>query len=255
MRKNSLFLALLLTLVACNSNEKKNQSNENPYERVFGLSYDVDTNNLVDILQIGDLFHSKEVMEDAENKEWVGLFFNTEKVYVKETKIKTTRVEDPIVDENGQKTGWKVESLSKDSCYLVFSKSKFLVNNDLVFYRTNKELKPKDIVTFNLEDIDYKIIVTAKNMDKKENEMHVDYAISIVSNQDNLAQKIHFKEGEIDQYAQLLWIGDLDNDKKPDFIFDISNKSNVSEIAVFLSSKAGKGKIVKLFGKQVRVGC
>lgn len=48
-----------------------------------------------------------------------------------------------------------------------------------------------------------------------------------------------------EQYVKLEFIGDLDGDGKPDFIFETATWYEDQEIMLFLSSKAGKGELVK----------
>lgn len=47
-------------------------------------------------------------------------------------------------------------------------------------------------------------------------------------------------------FVQILWIGDLDGDGKPDFILDTSRDYEEKTVLLFLSSKAGKGEEVKV---------
>jgi len=47
-------------------------------------------------------------------------------------------------------------------------------------------------------------------------------------------------------FVQILWIGDLDGDGKPDFVFDTSRDYEATSVLLFLSSKAGEGEIVKI---------
>jgi len=51
-----------------------------------------------------------------------------------------------------------------------------------------------------------------------------------------------------DTFVKILWIGDMDDDGKPDFIFDVSKHYESSEIVLFLSSKAVRNEIVRCVG-------
>ncbi len=52
-----------------------------------------------------------------------------------------------------------------------------------------------------------------------------------------------------DTKAFILWIGDLDADAKPDFVFDVSDEYESKSVVLFLSSKAGESQIVKCVGR------
>ena len=52
-----------------------------------------------------------------------------------------------------------------------------------------------------------------------------------------------------DTKALILWIGDLDADAKPDFVFDVSDDYESKCVVLFLSSKADESQIVKCVGR------
>ncbi len=49
-------------------------------------------------------------------------------------------------------------------------------------------------------------------------------------------------------FVELVWVGDLDEDGKPDFVFDVSPDYEYKRVVLFLSSKAGNGEFVKCAG-------
>lgn len=53
----------------------------------------------------------------------------------------------------------------------------------------------------------------------------------------------------------LLWAGDLDHDNKLDFYLEFYNEKGGYRTGLFLSSKAEKGKLVKLVGGFTTLGC
>ncbi len=58
-----------------------------------------------------------------------------------------------------------------------------------------------------------------------------------------------------DSIYVLLWAGDIDRDGIPDLLIDTSNHYNISTIALFLSSKADKGKLYKKVAIFETIGC
>ena len=52
-----------------------------------------------------------------------------------------------------------------------------------------------------------------------------------------------------DTKALILWIGDLDADAKPDFVFDVSDDYESKCVVLFFSSKADESQIVKCVGR------
>jgi hypothetical protein len=53
----------------------------------------------------------------------------------------------------------------------------------------------------------------------------------------------------------LLWAGDIDRDGKLDFLMDIAGHYNASEPALYLSSQASPGTLVKKVASRKGVGC
>lgn len=54
---------------------------------------------------------------------------------------------------------------------------------------------------------------------------------------------------------RIIWAGDLDGDGKLDLLVDVSNRDNVSDTALYLSSKARSGELVGLAARLQTVGC
>ncbi|WP_418696413.1 hypothetical protein [Bacteroides sp.] len=52
-----------------------------------------------------------------------------------------------------------------------------------------------------------------------------------------------------DTCVELLWMGDMDLDGRPDFIFDVSGDYESKAVVLFLSSKADEGSLVKCVGR------
>lgn len=52
-----------------------------------------------------------------------------------------------------------------------------------------------------------------------------------------------------DTHVAILWMGDMDMDGRPDFIFDVSGDYESKSVVLFLSSKADEGLLVKCVGR------
>jgi hypothetical protein len=59
-------------------------------------------------------------------------------------------------------------------------------------------------------------------------------------------QIIHtVKTKENSDVGYLYWVGDLDSDGKTDFYLSLYENDNISELILFLSSKAKNGKLIQ----------
>lgn len=52
-----------------------------------------------------------------------------------------------------------------------------------------------------------------------------------------------------DTYVAIIWMGDMDMDGRPDFLFDVSDNYEAKSVVLFLSSKSDNGKLVKCVGR------
>lgn len=60
---------------------------------------------------------------------------------------------------------------------------------------------------------------------------------------------------EIENNAQLVWVGDLDRDGRLDLIVDASDHYNVGELRLYLSGGASSGSLVRLVASRRTTGC
>lgn len=72
----------------------------------------------INVLTTG-VFHSFEINENADKQNWIGLFKNKTKFYLAETKMIAKRVNDGVLDAENEKTGWKVETINKDTSIIL----------------------------------------------------------------------------------------------------------------------------------------
>ncbi len=211
----------------------------------------------IKLLETGEGFHGDQV--NAKSGEmWLGLFKDKERYFLRNTKLKISPAHDNIVDEENIKTG----------------KSVFTDNNaQAVFLLKNaKTLRQGEVKTvFFAEDIDES--TELKNGSRKEFEFNGEKYILSVENKiqsdeflgkgskltlsSNGKEQIltYLKDGCNDCYWNLYWVGDLDQDGKLDFYFDLSWHYNAMDKKLFLSSQAENGKLVKYAANFWTNGC
>ena len=91
------------------------------------------------------------------------------------------------------------------------------------------------------------------------------YHIRLWLQQGNVSQPVatysgYSDDGKSVNYAaerppQILWAGDLDGDRRLDFLLDTSDHYNVEELTLYLSSQAHGGVLVQASATIRRVGC
>ncbi len=124
-------------------------------------SFPVDSTFSIKVLTVG-IFHGDEVWDYADKEKWFGLFQGKTGFYLAETKLITKRVNDQIVDENeNEKTGWEVQTISKDTSIILIEASTFLKPHYVQRAILSKEqVVPGDTLRINYLGIDYKIYAT-----------------------------------------------------------------------------------------------
>lgn len=221
--------------------------------------FPADTTFAAQILWTGS-FHKEEVMSSDSLHTWMGIFFNRDGYYVKETRIKLKNVNDDELDEHGEKTGWEVSTLHKDSSVLLISGLENLKNDLFRKIRFNKtEFIPGDSFTYKDNGTSYNIYATGQKKPDhpgSNSYMLYNYRLSIKA-QINGANynELLFATNESEFGCSVIMAGDIDNDGIPDLILNTSTESNIYTVSLYLSSLAKKGHLLKIAGMRTIVGC
>lgn len=67
------------------------------------------------------MFHSDEVWDTISRLKWIGLFKGKNGYYLKQAKVRAVRINDPVLDEESEKTGWELSVPGKDNNILLIS--------------------------------------------------------------------------------------------------------------------------------------
>jgi hypothetical protein len=175
------------------------------------------------------------------------------------SEIQITRVHDVIVDENENiKTGKSVSTSFKKQAVFLLKNAKMLPEgrvNTLFFaddIDETTELKNGSRKNFDFNGETYNLRVE-NNLSSEE---FLGKGSKLILSHKGKEQILNYlKDGCNDCYWNLYWVGDLDQDGKLDFYFDLSWHYNVSDRKLFLSSQAEDGKIVKYVANFWTNGC
>lgn len=225
----------------------------------------------IKLIETGEGFHGDEIKAKS-GEIWLGLFKERENYSLRSTKIKIRRVQDDIVDGQNatKKTGKNVGVEGKiKPLFLLKNAGKLREGNittlfqgltmDEVLNAEESELTPDQMFTtlgknfiqnYKIGGKEYELkIIEAKN---KNNEK----ILALILESNRIRQVLHTMNAEYESsLGTLYWVGDLDGDEKPDFYFDLFQHENVENRILFLSSEAGKGKLVKVVAQFWTTGC
>lgn len=216
-------------------------------------------------------YHKDEVTDFEASGAWTGLVKDSEaKFTAKTVTVKMARVHDVMLgegpvpgDENGAAQAGKAESAGEATAVEVTTDAnvefllrgvKVPLNKPLVTAEIKQEsLKPGESLEFTVGGKTGKLRASgelktmAGQMDMLTN-YKWEYEI------DGKTQEIAAAEGLDDTNFKILFVGDLNEDKLPDFIVDTSDHYNLTELKLFLSQKKGKEPL-KLVTTLTATGC
>lgn len=267
-------------LTACNNSsrptdtENKTPTVDTPTSAVVNantsdndtMTYDysyfpIDSTFSTKVLTVGT-FHGDEVWDNADKEKWFGLFHGKTGFYIAETKLKTQRVNDVIVDENeNEKTGWEVKTINKDTSLILIEPLSFLTAHKVQQAVLAKEqIFPGDTLKISYLGIDYKIFATGGKKKVQDDPEYFDvwnyklYLTATIKGQQHKSLLVAQPNFD-DQMINLIFAGDIDGDGILDLIIDTSRHYNATSPTIYLSRPADNGEIVKPIGGHTSVGC
>lgn len=208
------------------------------------------------VLEVGE-FHGEEV--DAETGEqWLGLHISEDGSMLLNYELTVESVEDPIVDEPGQKTGRKVSvDLPLEPTFLV--NADWILNSgkvETVFEGNHEGLERISPVALRLTDTSYQLKVVGTEDGEKCWQDGLPKNATLVLTRENTSQVLYsLEECGSDPTWSLLWAGDLDRDGKLDLYVRVTQHYNISRKKLFLSSQANEGSLVQEVAEFVTSGC
>lgn len=206
-------------------------------------------------------FHGDEVSGNVEKINWTGLFKGPNGYYLKQTKLRAMRVNDPVLDEEHQKTGWELRVPGKDTSILLISAAAGLSDTRVSHAPLSKTtLYPGDTLSIHYLGKDYLLVATGKKeptSETGENYQVSDYKLYLSTriNGKKCQTLLSAHDWFDDAMVYLIFAGDLDRDGILDLILDDSYHYNMTEPSLYLSRNAAKGQAVKRVASHVSVGC
>jgi hypothetical protein len=221
----------------------------------------------IKLLETGEGFHGDEV-EAKSGETWLGLFDENGRHVLRRTKIKISRVHDPVVD------GYEEKSAKRKTGKTVAVNDKA---NPLFLLKNAGNLRAGEIRTLFRGVTDEETVEYSDEMTSLKNGFFHEYEIGGVKytlrvkeakTVDGERVLALFLEGggrrqilhtmnvaNSDSLGALYWVGDLDRDEQPDFYMELYVHDNVSNKNLFLSAPAGKNELVKKVAYFWTTGC
>lgn len=184
----------------------------------------------IEVLTTGR-FHGEEIkIDDVEN--WLGLFHDGDKSFLKPVKLNIEFVRDNMFDAPGEKTGKAISLSDSTMPVMIIRGLSALAPGEIKNAAFDSEsLSAGKTIQFLLEETFYEI----------QTKGDVERTIVTLHHQ-NQSQVLfdHFLD---EGYLSILWAGDLDQDGKLDLWMNFSYKYSVDRRVLFLSSQAKETEI------------
>ncbi len=222
----------------------------------------------VKVLMPGGVFHGDEIKHEGGDG-WWGLVREGDGFALRETRVTLTRANDPIVDNEGEKTGKNIVcDLEGEVLYLFKGGVAFKAGAVQTINATTQFLFPGEHVELRFKhpdsgrDQQWTYYAAGVATGAKGIGLIEGYTLAI-TDQPEGSQASHqalYSVKELDtRYgeggASLLWVGDLDRDGKPDLLMNLSDHYNVMNVTLFLSSLAKNRAMLEKAGELITTGC
>lgn len=220
-----------------------------PFSRVIGNKIAPE----IQLLETGE-FHGNEVKAKT-GEQWLGLFQSANGFALRSSTIVVDRVADPVLDEDEttKKSGKRVSVHGHAKPIFLIKGATMLPPGPVVtVFKEAKSLGNGATIQLQLKGKRYQLSVVSQDPEPK------DYLVQntkLVLTDGKTSQTLVSLGEPNDAGWSLFWAGDIDRDGKLDLYMDLSTHYNASSRQLFLSSQAGKGKLVRELARFVTVGC
>lgn len=282
MRRSSKAILILLSLASCNNNlqQQKGKLTDSIPANTSTIALAGENNPFPDTVYLPDkdknyiglllfipadepfVYHNDEVLKNWEHKEWYGLVKKGDEYSIQKTKIRIESAYDIVVDEDStEKTGWAVTSDLKTEVIIHFAEIGEIKEGNVRGIQTQSNIvKAGDTLAFQYNGIEYILFATADYKDRDNGEAYMNVAnYKLFFNERNTVSKtkqLLFAAPRFDDaFPQILFIGDIDRDGKPDILLNAVWHYNEFAPALYLSGYAGEHELIKLVAMNSSVGC
>jgi hypothetical protein len=207
----------------------------------------------VSLLTVGS-FHHGEVPDNAQGR-WSALICDDSLNCTTRSVLVTTRkVHDEMVDEDeNAKTGTEVAVVKDDGIVALVRGVNVQEGSIKTYFHGVSNLESGSSLKVSARGIDYQLKVDGPRSSSDE-PLPKGSKLNLSSGS-STQELFGLPEGGNDPYISVLWIGDLDGDGIPDYLINASDHYNVSNIVLYLSTRAKIGQIVGHAAHFVSVGC
>jgi len=257
MKKPIIFLSTLIVLFSCKDKTGKNERHLNSAKKENHLNSNVSEPKNIVTEKINNTFEiliPKEYRDQGGENEVNGLTKNWLDLYKKGGKYYLGKADYNIVRGFSECSGDSTKIInSKNNSILLMNSPQLTLGEIKTVTIGKKKIWPKEKLKFHFANKEYTLRAEGQVLSSEK--VYTDngeeifqnvknYKLYISSN--NSPEQLFLEEESFnDTFVELLFIGDIDKDGKPDFIFGTNRDYEEERVILYLSSKAAKGKLIK----------
>ncbi|MCT2562086.1 hypothetical protein [Chryseobacterium herbae] len=257
MKKTILiFLPLLMTISCKDKKQETKNKVAHPQEQVQSnkKSADLKQDPVEEPKEAISILLPKEYRDFGKENEVNGLAKDWLDLYQKNGKFYLGKADYTVTREYSECSGDSTKVInSKNNSLLLIGHSRLTSGEIKTVKIVKNKIWPKEKLKFHFGNEEYtlraegKVLSSEKVQTDEGEELYQnvkDYKLYLSANN---AQETLFLEEESFNYTfvELLFIGDIDKDGKPDFIFGANRDYEEERVILYLSSQAKKGKLIK----------
>jgi len=260
MKKLALLFSIIILYSCSEYGEKTKDVTAKSQEEIITIK-ELDFPKIPDLIisdsisiLLATSYSSGEIKLNIDSMNWIGLFSNEDDSNFTccKTKLKTKKVLDQMVDQDGKKTGTLVYCENFDSKPILLiagieTAESIHIDSYLEF---QNELLPGESMQLGSSTITASGIIDDRGF-------LIDYKLAITGEKNGMnIEHVFIEQNEFaDDMLRFIWAGDIDKDGISDLYMDISPKYSYSKLALFLSSKAGENELLKKVAEINIYGC
>lgn len=244
------YLLLITILVVAASFKKPEATTNLPLSTTFfipdtSILPKVDSNYAVKLLIPGE-FQKKDLNYDANTYQWFALVGNGKTFSIRKFQPEMTAAK----DASGADV-FTVKGHDSLNTILMTSGVELLEKEVIEMKLGNKSFKVGDRLELNYNG--KKFVMTADGDERKDKKTKKNYIenyrlyIAPLKKEDNKTLLSYHKRVD-DVFPKIIFMGDMDNDKKPDLILNNTNSATENHLTLFLTNNSPKGSMYKVMG-------
>lgn len=257
MKKTILFFLSLAVIISCNE-KKQETKNTTPQNHEKTHSYkkpeESKLNPVQETVKSFEILLPKEYRDWGKENEVNALTNDWLDLYQKDGKYYLGNADYTIARGFSECSGDSTKIINSKTNTLLLIGNSQLAKGEIKAVKIGKnKIWPKEKIKFHFGNEEYTLraegkVLSSETVSTDEGEelyQNVkDYKLYLSAN--NSPETLFLEEASFnDTFVELLFIGDINKDGKPDFIFGANRDYEEERVILYLSSRAKKGKLIK----------